>query len=84
VKIKLYSDYRCGAFSSTVECYRIPMLVDYGISRLEKYGFLKGNAAATHCPSAACATVNPHDEIAYGRRGRVEGSWKVAARGKGR
>jgi len=33
-------------------------------------------------PSHACATVNLHDEIAYGRRGRVEGSWKVAARGK--
>ena len=29
-----------------------------------------------------CATVNLHDEIWYGRRGRVEGSWKVAARGK--
>src|SRR6266566_4208669 len=33
-------------------------------------------------PSHVCATVNLHDEIAYGRRGRVEGSWKVAARGK--
>ena len=33
-------------------------------------------------PSHCCATVNLHDEIAYGRRGRVEGSWKVAARGK--
>jgi len=33
-------------------------------------------------PSHACATVNLHDEIAYGRRGRVEGSWAVAARGK--
>jgi hypothetical protein len=53
VKVKLYSDYCCGAFSSTVECYAIPMLGDYGIARLEKYGFLKGNASATHCPSAA-------------------------------
>jgi D-serine deaminase-like pyridoxal phosphate-dependent protein len=33
-------------------------------------------------PSHVCATVNMHDEIAYGRRGRVEGAWKVAARGK--
>jgi D-serine deaminase-like pyridoxal phosphate-dependent protein len=33
-------------------------------------------------PSHVCATVNMHDEIAYGRRGRVEGTWKVAARGR--
>jgi D-serine deaminase-like pyridoxal phosphate-dependent protein len=33
-------------------------------------------------PSHVCPTVNLHDEIWYGRRGRVEGSWKVAARGK--
>ncbi len=33
-------------------------------------------------PSHVCATVNLHDEIWYGRGGRVEGSWKVAARGK--
>ncbi len=33
-------------------------------------------------PSHVCATVNLHDEIWYGRRGRVAGSWKVAARGK--
>jgi D-serine deaminase-like pyridoxal phosphate-dependent protein len=33
-------------------------------------------------PSHCCATVNMHDEISYGRRGRVEGSWTVAARGK--
>jgi D-serine deaminase-like pyridoxal phosphate-dependent protein len=33
-------------------------------------------------PSHVCATVNLHDEIWYGRSGRVEGSWKVAARGK--
>ena len=33
-------------------------------------------------PSHACATVNLHDEIWYGRRGRVDGRWKVAARGK--
>jgi D-serine deaminase-like pyridoxal phosphate-dependent protein len=33
-------------------------------------------------PSHVCATVNLHDEIWYGRRGGVDGSWKVAARGK--
>ncbi len=33
-------------------------------------------------PSHSCATVNLHDEVWYGRHGRVEGSWKVAARGK--
>jgi len=33
-------------------------------------------------PSHCCATVNLHDEIWYGRGGRVEESWRVAARGK--
>ena len=33
-------------------------------------------------PSHCCATVNLHDEIWYGRGGRVEGTWRVAARGK--
>jgi len=33
-------------------------------------------------PSHVCSTVNLHDEIWYGRRGRVDGSWRVAARGK--
>ncbi len=33
-------------------------------------------------PSHCCATVNLHDEIWYGRGGRVEGSWRVAARGR--
>jgi len=33
-------------------------------------------------PSHVCATVNLHDEIAYGRGGRVEGTWRVAARGR--
>jgi D-serine deaminase-like pyridoxal phosphate-dependent protein len=33
-------------------------------------------------PSHVCATVNMHDEIAYGRAGKVEGTWKVAARGR--
>lgn len=33
-------------------------------------------------PSHVCSTVNMHDEIWYGRGGRVEGKWRVAARGK--
>jgi len=33
-------------------------------------------------PSHVCPAVNLHDEIWYGRHGRVEGSWKVAGRGK--
>ena len=33
-------------------------------------------------PSHVCPTVNLHDEVWYGRNGRVEGAWKVAARGK--
>jgi D-serine deaminase-like pyridoxal phosphate-dependent protein len=33
-------------------------------------------------PSHVCPAVNLHDEVWYGRNGRVEGTWKVAARGK--
>jgi len=33
-------------------------------------------------PAHVCPTVNLHDEIWYGRQGKVDGSWKVAARGK--
>ncbi len=33
-------------------------------------------------PSHVCPAVNLHDEIYYGRRGRVEGTWRVAARGR--
>jgi len=33
-------------------------------------------------PSHVCSTVNMHDEIWYGRRGHVDGVWKVAGRGK--
>ena len=33
-------------------------------------------------PSHVCPTVNLHDEISYGRRGRVDGRWKVTGRGK--
>jgi D-serine deaminase-like pyridoxal phosphate-dependent protein len=33
-------------------------------------------------PSHVCTTVNMHDELWYGRGGRVEGKWKVAARGR--
>lgn len=33
-------------------------------------------------PSHVCPAVNLHDEIWYGRDGKVEGKWTVAARGK--
>jgi D-serine deaminase-like pyridoxal phosphate-dependent protein len=33
-------------------------------------------------PSHVCTAVNMHDQIAYGRRGRVEGTWQVTARGR--
>ncbi len=33
-------------------------------------------------PSHVCPCVNLHDEVHYGRNGRVEGAWKVAARGR--
>ena len=33
-------------------------------------------------PSHVCPTVNLHDEVWYGRDGRVDGSWRVEARGK--
>ncbi|MEO8576444.1 MAG: alanine racemase [Gemmatimonadales bacterium] len=33
-------------------------------------------------PSHVCPTVNLHDEVWYGRNGRVDGSWKVTARGR--
>lgn len=54
----------------------------------EEHGYVEINGPA-HVgeriwvvPSHCCATVNMHDEIWYGRRGHVAGSWKVAARGK--
>jgi D-serine deaminase-like pyridoxal phosphate-dependent protein len=54
----------------------------------EEHGYVKIGSPAKIgekvwiVPSHVCATVNMHDEIAFGRRGRVEGTWKVAARGK--
>ena len=33
-------------------------------------------------PSHVCSTVNMHDEMWFGRGGKVEGSWRIAARGK--
>jgi D-serine deaminase-like pyridoxal phosphate-dependent protein len=54
----------------------------------EEHGYVKAGSPATIgekvwvVPSHVCATVNMHDEIAYGRRGQVEGTWKVAARGR--
>ena len=57
----------------------------------EEHGYVKlGEGAARPrigekvwvVPSHVCATVNMHDELAFGRAGKVEGSFKVAARGK--
>jgi D-serine deaminase-like pyridoxal phosphate-dependent protein len=33
-------------------------------------------------PSHVCPAVNLHDEVWYGRNGRVDGKWTVAARGR--
>jgi D-serine deaminase-like pyridoxal phosphate-dependent protein len=54
----------------------------------EEHGYVRTDATARIgekawvVPSHVCATVNMHDEIHYGRNGKVEGSWKVVARGK--
>jgi D-serine deaminase-like pyridoxal phosphate-dependent protein len=54
----------------------------------EEHGYVRIDAP-THIgtktwviPSHVCSTVNMHDEIWYGRQGRVEGKWRVAARGR--
>jgi D-serine deaminase-like pyridoxal phosphate-dependent protein len=54
----------------------------------EEHGYVEIDAAARVgekvwvVPSHVCSTVNLHDEVWYGRNGRVEGVWKVVARGK--
>jgi D-serine deaminase-like pyridoxal phosphate-dependent protein len=54
----------------------------------EEHGYVKDGGAAKIgekvwvVPSHVCTAVNMHDEIHYGRREQVEGSWRVAARGK--
>jgi D-serine deaminase-like pyridoxal phosphate-dependent protein len=54
----------------------------------EEHGYVKNDGTARVgekvwvIPSHVCATVNMHDEIAYGRKGQVEGVWKVTARGR--
>ncbi len=55
----------------------------------EEHGYVTTGDAGAHIgekvwaiPSHVCSTVNMHDEVFYGRRGLVEGSWKVAARGR--
>jgi len=54
----------------------------------EEHGYVEIDAPARVgekvwlVPSHVCPTVNLHDEIWYGRGGRVQGSWKVTARGK--
>jgi D-serine deaminase-like pyridoxal phosphate-dependent protein len=54
----------------------------------EEHGYVRNDSAAKIgekiwvVPSHVCTTVNMHDEIAYGRAGRVEGTFRVAARGR--
>jgi D-serine deaminase-like pyridoxal phosphate-dependent protein len=54
----------------------------------EEHGYVKTDEKARIgekvwvVPSHVCTTVNMHDEIAYGRNGQVEGTWRVAARGR--
>ena len=54
----------------------------------EEHGYVKIESSAKVgekvwvIPSHVCTCVNMHDEIHYGRNDRVEGTWKVAARGK--
>jgi D-serine deaminase-like pyridoxal phosphate-dependent protein len=54
----------------------------------EEHGYVEIDGAARIgekvwvVPSHVCPTVNLHDEIWYGRGGKVDGSWKVTARGK--
>jgi len=55
----------------------------------EEHGYVEIDGVKPHVgekvwvvPSHCCTTVNMHDDIWYGRGGRVDGSWRVAARGK--
>ena len=54
----------------------------------EEHGYVRNGSPARIgekvwvVPSHVCATVNMHDEIAYGRGGKVEGNFRVDARGR--
>jgi D-serine deaminase-like pyridoxal phosphate-dependent protein len=54
----------------------------------EEHGYVKNGSPAKIgekvwvVPSHVCTTVNMHDEIYYGRNGKVEGTFRVAARGR--
>jgi len=58
----------------------------------EEHGCVMLGESATPCvgekhwviPSHVCPAVNLHDELWYGRAGRVEGSWRILARGRTR
>ncbi len=61
----------------------------WAITKLnEEHGYVKIDRPARVgeklwvIPAHVCATVNMHDEIAYGRDGRVDGVWRVTARGR--
>jgi D-serine deaminase-like pyridoxal phosphate-dependent protein len=62
---------------------------DWTMRRLnEEHGYVETDRRARIgekvwvVPSHVCPTVNLHDEIWYGRRGKVDGVWHVAARGR--
>ena len=54
----------------------------------EEHGYIRNGSPARIgekvwvIPSHVCTTVNMHDELSYGRNGRVEGAFRVAARGR--
>jgi D-serine deaminase-like pyridoxal phosphate-dependent protein len=54
----------------------------------EEHGFVKTKDAVPRLgeklwviPASGSKTIALHDEVAYGRRGNVDGLWRVAARG---
>jgi D-serine deaminase-like pyridoxal phosphate-dependent protein len=62
---------------------------DWTMSKMnEEHGYIRNGSPARIgekvwvIPSHVCTTVNMHDELSYGRDGRVEGSFRVAARGR--
>jgi D-serine deaminase-like pyridoxal phosphate-dependent protein len=55
---------------------------EHGYVEIDEQGKPRVGEKVWVVPSHCCATVNLHDEVWYGRRGQVDGSWQVAARGK--
>jgi len=66
-----------------------PERPDWSMPKMnEEHGYVKTPAKAKIgekvwvIPSHVCTTVNMHDDVFYGRGGKVEGTWRVAARGR--